>query len=176
MSDFNTGAIVKHPTKGVGAVIEVTETSYRIFFSEENISEISKDFQGFTLIKDGKQPSISDSIELIKDAMFEVVENLNDLQHPVDFASKWQNGELEFHPVDNSLQSHVIPISSFFRKVVLIRDRLRVLEQNINSHAVLTDEDKISLQQYVTRVYGSLTSFNFLFKNKDQFFKGESSK
>jgi hypothetical protein len=53
---------------------------------------------------------------------------------------------------------------------------LRVLEQNINSHAVLTDEDKISLQQYVTRVYGSLTSFNFLFKNKDQFFKGESSK
>ena len=81
-----------------------------------------------------------------------------------------------FEPNDPDLKAHEIPVETFFHKVVMVRDRLRVLEQNINSHPKLDDEDRVNLQQYITRIYGSLTSFNFLFRNKEDQFVGESSK
>ena len=79
-------------------------------------------------------------------------------------------------PGSDSLKSKEIPIETFFHKIAMLRDRLRVLEQNINSHAKLSDEEKINMQQYITRVYGSLTTFNVLFKNTDDNFVGSSSK
>ena len=76
-------------------------------------------------------------------------------------------------PKDTSLKPKEIPIDVFFHKIVMARDRLRVLEQNINSNKNLSDEEKINLQQYITRIYGSFTTFNVLFKNKEHWFVGE---
>ena len=79
-------------------------------------------------------------------------------------------------PKDISLSDKEIPIETFFHKIVMLRDRLRVMEQKINSSKNLDDQEKVDLQQYITRCYGSLTTFNVLFKNNSQNFKGDSSK
>ena len=79
------------------------------------------------------------------------------------------------YPSNANLQPKEIPIDIFFNKIIMLRDRLRVMEQRINAHDKLSEEDKINLQQYLTRIYGSLTTFNVLFKEKDHHFVGEKT-
>ncbi|MDV7394671.1 hypothetical protein RZS08_25025, partial [Arthrospira platensis SPKY1] len=98
-----------------------------------------------------------------------------DVSESVELGNKWIGGKLLLQPSDEGIQPKEIPIETFFHKIVMMRDRLRVLEQNINSHAVMSDEEKIHLQQYITRIYGSLTTFNILFKHKEDYFVGEKS-
>lgn len=93
-----------------------------------------------------------------------------------ELGERWQGGEVVLVPGKEGTQEKRIPIDSLFRKVVLIREKLRVLEQKINGHDKLVDEDRLQLQQYITQCYGSLTTFNVLFRHKDDHFSGQSGK
>jgi hypothetical protein len=90
-----------------------------------------------------------------------------------ELADRWKGGELVIKPSKAELEAKIVPIDAFFHKIVMARDRLRVLEQHVNAHKALSDADKVQLQQYITRIYGSLTTFNILFKNKEDQFVGQ---
>jgi len=92
---------------------------------------------------------------------------------PVDLAGRWEGGEMILKPGKPGLQEKRVPLEALFHKVVLIRDRLRVLEQKINSNPKLPDDEKLQLQQYVTACYGSLTTFNVLFADREDQFVGQ---
>lgn len=94
----------------------------------------------------------------------------------VEMAGRWSGGELVLRPGKADLQEKAIPIDQFFRKVVLVREQLRNLEREINNHSKLDDDDRIELQQYLTRIYGSLTTFNILFADKADQFVGQSGR
>jgi hypothetical protein len=89
---------------------------------------------------------------------------------------RWQGGEMILKPGREGVAEKRVPLETFFHKVVMIRDKLRVLEQRINAHSGLSDEDKVALQQYVTACYGTLTTFNVLFADPSEGFHGASGK
>ena len=112
----------------------------------------------------------------LKDFAKEVVkEVLNQYQTPVALAGKWDGGTIILKPGDSSMQSKEIDVEGFFHKIVMVRDRLRVLEQKINAHPKMSDAEKVEMQQYITRCYGSLTTLNVLFKNDEDRFHGTGS-
>jgi hypothetical protein len=122
---------------------------------------------------------ISPELETMSDyerSLIGILRKWSDLQEVVPLGDRWVGGTVIIKPKDAHLQPKEIPIDAFFHKIVMLRDRLRVLEQNINSNSKLSDEDKVNLQQYITRCYGSLTTFNVLFKIKDHQFVGEKGK
>jgi hypothetical protein len=92
---------------------------------------------------------------------------------PVELAGKWQGGEVILKPGKEGLQEKRLPIDTIFHKVIMVRDRLRVLEQRINAHPTLAAEEKVQMQQYVTACYGSLTTFNVLFADREDQFVGQ---
>ena len=91
----------------------------------------------------------------------------------VEMGKKWQGGTIQLNPGNPDLQPKEIPIDTFFKKIVMIRDKLRVLESKLNSHDTLSGVEKVEMQQYISRAYGSLTSFNVLFDNQEDHFKSK---
>lgn len=171
MKIFAIGDAIMHTQYGEGKVVAVNEYSYLVSFKNRGTVEISHKFEGITAIEEVSGGMYAE----VKKAMREVLSEYSDIQQTVHMGPKWLGGKLIIQPSSDSLKPKEIPIEAFFHKIVMVRDRLRVLEQNINSHAKLDDQDKVHLQQYITRIYGSLTTFNVLFRDQKDNFVGDKS-
>ncbi|WP_163709135.1 hypothetical protein [Mangrovibacterium lignilyticum] len=175
MEDLAVGTRVKHPVYGEGIVSRSHLTIYEIFFERSGKMELTKYNADIEIVSSpDEKPRTGLSLEEVEKALTYVLDKYQGLNYAVSIADKWKGGTLDMKPANPELQSKEIPMETFFHKIVMLRDRLRVLEQNINSHPKLDDEDKVQLQQYITRAYGSLTTFNVLFAEKEDYFRGQS--
>lgn len=168
---LGVGSRVKHPAYGDGVVIFVDVAAYRVCFMLYGIKNVGKNFADWEVIE-AIEYSETAAFTEAEQALIKILRVYNGMSETVELGDKWVDGNLILSPGDTSLKSKEMPIDTFFHKIVMVRDRLRVMEQRINS-SKMTDEEKVNLQQYITRIYGSLTSFNVLFKYKDDHFKGE---
>ena len=179
MQELTVGLRVRHSQYGVGVVKSVSEHLADIRFDDAlrslnpEMSDISR-----------AEPSISVSglemslQQFVTSTIEEVIVRMG-VERPEavidELGVRWHKGKVVIHPADPTLQTKEVPIEVFFHKIVGLRNQLRVLEQKINAHPTLTDGEKVDMQQYITRCYGSMTTFNLLFKNKEDQFssKGE---
>ncbi len=168
------GSRVKHPKFGTGVVIQIWSDCYDIIFVDHGFKQIIHGEENLEIVEFRSMDSDLVSFNKVEKTLVKILRRFSDIQENVDLAGKWQGGKMILESSDHSLQPKEIPIETFFHKIVMIRDRLRVIEQKINS-SKLTDEDKLELQQYITRIYGSLTTFNVLFASKGDQFVGEKS-
>jgi hypothetical protein len=169
------GTRLQHTQHGPGVIVGVKYATYIISFINHGIKEIDKnDARLDEIIPENVTTEIETSSE-IERSLLKILRLWSDPNELVPLGDRWLGGTLLLQPKDSSQKPKEIPIDIFFHKIVMVRDRLRVLEQQINAHKQLSDEDKVNLQQYITRIYGSLTSFNVLFKNKEHWFVGDKS-
>ncbi len=166
------GSRIKHPQFGKGVIIQVRSDAYEITFIEHGTRIILRDYEGMEIIDAVETPSELVTYEKIEKGLIRVLQRFSDIQENVPLGAKWTGGRLVLYPNDPGLKEKEVPMETFFHKIVMVRDRLRVLEQKLNA-SELTDQEKVEMQQYITRIYGSLTTFNVLFKNKDDQFAGE---
>jgi len=177
MEELTVGTRVDHPRYGEGIVSKNNLTAYEIFFERGGKMEITKRNTDLTLIeKNEAQTNTGLSLDEIEKVMSFVLDKYAGLSEIIPLGEKWLGGTMSLQPANLELKPKEIPVEAFFHKIVMLRDRLRVLEQSINSHKVLSDEEKVHIQQYITRVYGSLTTFNVLFADKEHYFVGAKTK
>lgn len=169
------GSRVNHPAYGFGVIIKLHKAAYDICFQTYGVKAVGKEYDKWEVIE-----AISTEEEVsftaAEESLKRILQNWSGISETVPLADKWKNGTMILRPEDPSLQAKEIPVETFFHKIVMVRDRLRVMEQRINASKNLSDEEKVNLQQYLTRIYGSLTTFNVLFKYKENSFVGERSK
>jgi hypothetical protein len=172
---LHIGMKVRHPQYGVGVVKSLTGQTAEIAFDDgqRTIAPGSSDLEPAepsATLRELQMPLAN----LIRDTAQAMVEALGlEKEDSIveGLAARWQKGTLVMQPADSSLQPKEVPLETFFHKIVMIRNNLRVLEQKVNASDKLSEADKFDLQQYITRCYGSLTTFNILFKNKDDQFR-----
>ena len=169
------GTRVKHPQFGEGVIIDDQLTTCTIYFKSRGEVDMSKEYEGIEILTSASSEDMV-SLAEVKKALKQVILQFGDINDKVELGDKWLGGKLILKPGRSDLKEKEIPIETFFHKIVMLRDRLRVMEQRINSTKNLNEEEKINLQQYLTRIYGSLTTFNVLFDEKDDRFIGEKSK
>src|SRR6185436_5201512 len=167
------GTRLQHTHYGPGVIVGVRFATYLISFINHGIKEIDKTDEKLDEIIPEKVTGEIETHSEVEKSLLKILRLWGGPMENVPLGDKWLGGVLLIQPADKSLKPKEIPIADFFHKVVMLRDRLRVLEQNINSNKKLSDEDKVGMQQYITRCYGSLTTFNVLFKNKEQWFVGD---
>ncbi len=174
-TNLGIGSRVEHPHFGRGVIVDLSAESYITWFkSQQGTRPIGRDFEGLTVIEkqeagvEGPGITIAD----IETALERVLDQrLHDVEM-VPLANKWHNGTMLLQPADKTLQGKEIPLETFFHKIVMVRDKLRLIEQKINASKNLEDAEKVDLTQYLTGIYGSLTTFNVLFREGHHQFKG----
>lgn len=167
------GTRLQHTQYGQGVIVGVRLATYLITFIHQGTKEIDKgDSNLEEIIPENISAEIETTSEMEK-SLAKILRLWNGSEELIPLGDRWVGGTMLLQPADKIQKPKEIPIEIFFHKIVMLRDRLRVLEQQVNANKKLTDEDKVNLQQYITRVYGTLTTFNVLFKNKENWFVGE---
>ena len=174
MTLLGIGSRVIHEDFGSGVVTNVSPQFYWITFIDKGLETVPLDDPKIEVIEAVDNEVDVVSFYEVETTLRNLLKRYSDITEKIPIADKWKGGKMILEPGTDT-QSKEIPIDTFFHKIVMVRDRLRVMEQKINS-SNLHDAEKVELQQYITRVYGSLTTFNVLFKVKSDQFVGESSK
>lgn len=171
------GSKVTHTHFGKGIIVDTTSEAYLVWFkSQQGTKQVSKDYEGLQITEAVEAAGGGGNITIadIEEALDNILERRLHEMQLVPMGNKWTGGTVLLKPGDDTLQIKEIPIETFFHKIVMVRDRLRLIEQKVNAHKVLTAEEKVDLQQYITGIYGSLTTFNVLFRDTHHQFKGSS--
>ena len=170
---LGVGTRLQHTQFGPGVIVGVRYASYLISFINHGIKEVDKTDPHLDEIIPENLTVEVETVSAVEKSLLKILRQWSDVNELVPLGDKWVGGTMALQAADKTLKPKEIPIDDFFHKIVMLRDRLRVLEQNINSNKKLSDEDKVNIQQYITRCYGSLTTFNVLFKNKEHWFVGD---
>ena len=173
--DFRVGTRVSHEKYGEGIISQNNNLTVKVIFLHGGEIEFSKASVQFEVLAQSELPDDGQprlNVKEFERMLTMVLNQYNAIEYKAELGKKWEGGTMILQPANPELKPKEIPIETFFHKIVMMRDRLRVLEQNINSHPTLTDEEKVNLQQYITRIYGSMTSFNILFDDKNDYFVG----
>lgn len=167
------GTRLQHTHYGQGVITGIKYATYLITFINHGTKEIDKNDTSLDeIIPDNVTAEIETSSDVEK-SLLKILRLWGGFSEIVPLGDRWKGGVMLLQPADKSQKPKDVPIEAFFHKIVMLRDRIRVMEQQINAHKTLSDDDKVNLQQYITRIYGSLTTFNVLFKNKEQWFIGD---
>jgi hypothetical protein len=176
IQSIHIGMQVKHPQYGVGVIRGIAEHTVDVVF-DDGKRIVDPEAAGLEAAE--TQVSVTGLERPLAPFIQEIVDRTVDalgLEKPdatvPELGARWHNGKVVMHPADPTLQTKEVPLETFFHKVVMVRNQLRVLEQKINAHEKLSDGEKVEMQQYITRCYGSLTTFNLLFKTKEGQFGG----
>lgn len=176
MEKLGIGSRVKHAAFGDGVVVRLHTAAYEVVFIQFGSKMVGFEYNSWQIIEritPEEEVSFSDA----EKSLIKILRHWLDFNpDSVPLGDRWKNGKIVFQSSDAAVASKEVPIETFFHKMTMMRDRFRVLEQQINASKNLSPEEKVNLQQYITKCYGSMTTFNFLFKNRDDYFVGESSK
>ena len=174
MKILQIGSRIDHKEFGKGVITNVSAKEYLVTFIENGLETIPLNAE-FDIIEAAENEVDTVSFYDIEKSLKSILQRYSDVGPAVAIADKWKGGKLILDPGQPGVQGKEVPIDAFFHKIVMVRDRIRVMEQKINA-SKLEESEKIELQQYITRIYGSLTTFNVLFKLSGDYFVGEKSK